>query len=190
VQNNRSRRFKLDVILFLECHRIVAKKGPPPTLPKRPSPQARTEYERHLMEWQKDRYVAPTQRQAATWFLVPQNTINYWWAQRDDILRSEDGRRTIRKTWTCCWPKMEDRLFQLFCDRRSNGYTVRRWWFRKMSIKLFGQFYVDPLRARGQENGANDMESLFVFSSGWFEGFCRRNRVALRRLTRIVRIYL
>jgi hypothetical protein len=59
-----------------------------------------------------------------------------------------------------------------------------------MSIKLFGQFYVDPLRARGQENGADDMESLFVFSSGWFEGFCRRNRVALRRLTRIVRIYL
>jgi hypothetical protein len=27
--------------------------------------------------------------------------------------------------------------------------TIRRWWFRKMSIKLFRGFYVDPLRAEG-----------------------------------------
>ena len=59
-----------------------------------------------------------------------------------------------------------------------------------MSLKLFREFYVDPLlRAQGKQNDASDMESLFVFSSGWFEGFCRRNRVVLRRLTRVVRIY-
>ena len=57
-----------------------------------------------------------------------------------------------------------------------------------MSLKLFRQFYVDPLRAKGEENNASDMESLFVFSNGWFEGFCRRNRVVPRRLTRVVRI--
>src|SRR5467141_267991 len=83
--------------------------------------------------------------------------------------------RMVRKTWVCCWPEMEDRLFRLFCERRDAGYTVRRWWFRKMSLKLFREFYVDPLRAQGKQNDASDMESLFVFSPGWFEGFCRRN---------------
>jgi hypothetical protein len=52
-----------------------------------------------------------------------------------------------------------------------------------MSIKLLRGFYVDPLRAEGKENDASDTESLFVFSSGRFDGFCRRNR-------RVVRIYL
>jgi Tc5 transposase DNA-binding domain len=190
VEYSRSRRTKIDVILFLKCHRIVAKKGPRPTPPKRKSPSARTKYENRLAEWHKDQYVAPTLRQAAAWFLIPYNTISYWWKQREDIFRSRAGSRMVQKTWICCWPEMEDRLFQLFSERRNAGYTVRRWWFRKMSIKLFREFYVDPLRAQGKENDASEMESLFVFSSGWFDGFCRRNRVALRRLTRVVRIYL
>ena len=33
-----------------------------------------------------------------------------------------------------------------------------------MSLKLFREFYVDPLRAQGKQNDASDMESLFVFS--------------------------
>jgi hypothetical protein len=51
----------IDVILFLECHRILAKKGPPPTPPKRKCPSARTSYQHRLAEWRKDQYVAPTQ---------------------------------------------------------------------------------------------------------------------------------
>src|SRR5467141_2710313 len=51
VEYSRSRRIKIDVILFLECHRVVAKKGPRPTPPKRQSPSARMKYEHRLEGW-------------------------------------------------------------------------------------------------------------------------------------------
>ena len=131
----------------------------------------------------------PTQQQAAAWFLIPLSTINRWWAQKDEILKSQKGSRfNVQRVWTCCWPEMERRLFELFCERRNGGYIVRRYWFQKMSQKLFRQIHVEPLRAKGKIREAADMDSLFVCSSGWFEGFCRRNSISLRRLTRIVRI--
>ena len=70
---------------------------------------------------------------------------------------------------------MEDQLFQLFCERRDNGYTVRRWWFRKMAIKLFRELYVNPLRAQGKENDGSVFSSFLLgglmgFAEGivWF----------------------
>ena len=186
VEISRSRRVKVEVILFLECHRVLKTKVLPKP-PKKYGPKARAEYQHRLAQWEKDEYVPPTLQQAATWFLIPLSTINDWWKQKDDILKSQYGSRMMRKTWVCYWPEMESRLFELFCERRDGGYIVRRWWFQKMALKLFRQFYVEPLRANGKVNEAADMDSLFVCSNGRFEGFCRRNRIALRRLTRIVR---
>lgn len=180
VQSNRSRKSKLEVLLFLECHRVHRDNLPLP--PVRQSPLARNVYEERLM----DKYVRPTQRQAALWFLMPQSTVSDWWKNRDRIFNSQAGSRRVQSTWTCCWPEMEKELFRLFCERRTMGYIVRRWWFRATSIRLFREMYGGPLRAQGKHDEAAEVENLFVFSNGYFEGFCRRNRVVLRKLTRVV----
>jgi hypothetical protein len=181
VQSNRSKKSKVEVLLFLEYHRVLKDKGllSPPV---RRSSLARNAYEERL----KDEYVRPSQRQAALWFLIPQTTISDWWKNRDRIFNSQEGSRRVQKSWTCCWPEMEKELFRLFCERRTMGYIVRRWWFRTTSIRLFRETYGDPLRAQGKHDEAAEVENLFVFSNGYFEGFCRRNRVTLRKLTRVV----
>jgi hypothetical protein len=66
------------------------------------------------------------------------------------------------------------------------GYIVRRWLFRTTSIWMFREMYGDPLKAQGKHGEAAEIENSFVFSNGYFEGFYQRNRVMLRKLTRVV----
>ena len=183
VEFSRSKKSKLEVLLFLECHRVLKDKvSPSPLL--RQSPAARKAHEERLQK--EEEYVRPSQRQAALWFLIPQSTLSFWWKNRDGIFSSQTGSRRVQTSWTCSWPEMERELFRLFCERRTMGYIVRRWWFRGTSIRLFREMYGDPLRAQGKHDEAAEIEKLFVFSNGYFEGFCRRNRVSLRKLTRVV----
>jgi hypothetical protein len=182
IESSRSKKCKVEVLLFLECHRVLRD---PALLPVRPSPATRRAYEERLRE----EYVRPSQQQASLWFLIPRSTISDWWRNRDQIFNSREGNRMVRNCWTCCWPEMEKELFRLFCERREMGYIVRRWWLRSTSLRLFRETYVDPLKAQGKHSEAAEIQNLFVFSNGYFEGFCRRNRISLRRLTRIVRFW-
>ena len=68
---------------------------------------------------------------------------------------------------------MESRLFEPF--------SIERVYCQE--VKLFRKFYVESLKASNAKV-KRAMDFLFVCSNGWFEGFCRRNRIALRRLTR------
>ena len=118
---------------LLEYHRVLKAKSPPEP--------PRVEYS-SSSRWQKDEYVRPTQQQAATWFLIPLSTIR---AQKDE---SQKGSKfNVQRVWTCCWPEMERRLFELFCERRNGGYIVRRYWLQKMSQKLFRQIHVEALKS-------------------------------------------
>ena len=56
VEISRPRQAKVDVILFLEYHRVLKPKSPPEP-PKRAGPDARAEYQHHLAEWQTDEYI-------------------------------------------------------------------------------------------------------------------------------------
>ena len=136
--------------------------------------------------WQKEEYIRPSQSQASLWFLIPQTTISTWWRTRDQIFSSPEGSRMVRNSWTCSWPEMERELFRLFSEHREMGYITRRWWFRSTSMRLFREIYVNPLKAQGKNSEAAEMENLFVFSNGFFGRFCRRNRIVLRKLTRVV----
>jgi hypothetical protein len=120
--------------------------------------------------------------------MIPRPTITGWWQDRDQIFVFAAGTRMIRKTWISCWPEMETELFRLFCQRREKGYVVRRFWFRKWAHKLYHQNYVEELVAAGKQKEADNIAALFVFSSGWFDGFCRRNRIVLRRVTKVVKV--
>lgn len=53
-------------------------------------------------------------------------------------------------------------------------------------MRLFWQLYCEPLVKVGEKEQAAVMKTLFVFSNGWFENFCRRHRISLRRTTRVV----
>jgi hypothetical protein len=80
---------------------------------------------------------------------------------------------------------VERELFRLFSEHREIGYVTRRWWFRSTSTRLLREIYVNPLKAQGKNSEAAEMENLFVFSNGFF-GFYRRNRIVLRKLTRVI----
>jgi hypothetical protein len=114
---------------------------------------------------------------------IPPATISYWWHWHCG------GRGKI--------------YFDLEPDLGESeilGYSVGLRWrigsssffaSVEMLAKLYGGGFGKCVpwvlcRAEGKENDASDMESLFVFSSGWFDRFCRRNRVVLRRMTRVV----
>jgi hypothetical protein len=155
VEFSRSRKCKLEVLLFLECHRVLKAKGDKPLPPVRQSPAARKAYEKRLEWWRKEEYVRPSHSQASLWFLIPQTTVSTWWRTRDRIFNSPEGSRVIRNSWTCWWPEMERELFRLFSKHREMGYITRRWWFRSTSIRLFREIYADPLRAQGKNNSTD-----------------------------------
>lgn len=66
---------------------------------------------------------------------------------------------------------MQVLLFSAFSQRREEGNTVRRNWFRQTSNHLFQQSY-SQLEKR-----------IFCFSSGWFHSFLSRHNITLRFTT-------
>ena len=50
------------------------------------------------------------------------------------------------------------------------GKRVKRWWFNAKAIKLVKGKY-------------SDEPSIFKLSQRWFEGYCRRYKISLRRKT-------
>src|SRR5437588_12733392 len=67
---------------------------------------------------------------------------------------------------------MEEDLFSTFIAQRESGRLVRRGWFCRTATALFKKHY-----------GTTDPH-LFVFSSGWFNGFLRRWNISCQALTK------
>lgn len=188
VERSFTKERKVEVLLFLECHRVrkaVPKKAPlkknsVATRAKRAAEETDT-----IVKW-----IRPTQHQASVYWKIPENTIRNWWTAREGIFGQQGTTRLVRTTWVSCWPVMEAALFALFQQRRELGYLVRRYWFKKHSTRLFWDTYCEELSVLGKTEDALQMKELFCSSNGWFEGFCRRNRIALRRVTRQVKFTL
>ena len=68
------------------------------------------------------------------------------------------------------WLELEDALFNEFVSRRALNLPVRRSWFRKRSISLYKELYLEALE-------------LFCFSIGWLSGFLKRASITLRAIT-------
>lgn len=124
-------------------------------------------------------YCQPTFKQMEAFWKISDETIRGWCNSRESIINSKVGTRQAQTTWICTWPDMEKKLYTKFVQRRTEGILVRRSWFRRESTKLWRDTYLDSVGV-----------SLFVFSSSWFQGFCRRFSISLRAVTRQVRALL
>ena len=67
------------------------------------------------------------------------------------------------------FPRMEEKLVQQFKKQRKKGKTVKKWWFLSIARKIMNEEYPKNI--------------VFKYSNRWFNGFCRRNRISLRRKT-------
>jgi hypothetical protein len=123
-------------------------------------------------------YRPPTFKEMEGFWKIPEQTMSDWWKNREKILQSKGGSRQPRTVWICTWPELEKNLYTEFLQKRAASSIVRRSWFRRRSKKLWKELYPDL------------ETSLFVFSNSWFQGFCRRNSITLRCITRQVRYLL
>ncbi|KAI0855431.1 DDE superfamily endonuclease-domain-containing protein [Xylaria cubensis] len=161
VERTYSKRRKVEVLLFLDNHRI------PITQTTRdgdvmPPNTSRTLVGAFSVE---KGYRRPYLKEVAEYFKISSHsTIQYWWSQREKILGHHHKKRTPR------WPATEAILWEEFCTRRKAGKLVSRGWFRKRSMAIFEALHP----------GVRD---IFVFSNGWFRGFLSRHQISRRRLT-------
>ena len=91
-------------------------------------------------------------------------------------LNNEEKIYFLKRSKKTCWygkakfPVMEKELYTKFFDMQKEGKLVKRWWFNSKARELMKEKYPDEA-------------SSFKLSHRWFEGFCRRYRISLRRKT-------
>lgn len=159
IQRSYSREKKICVLQFLLHHRIPRESNE--KLKRSMVPES----------GEDSQLRAPTIHEASKYFRIPPNNIARWYRNQDKIVGSAGGSRQTARQWISDWPDMEKDLFELFMKRRGDGVLVSRGWFRKIAKQLFEKRYPGCGR-------------VFVFSSGWFNGFLRRFNVSHRRVTK------
>jgi len=159
VERSYSREKKIQVLTYLIQHKVIRTEE---QQRRRRVGMAETDSQ---LQIPLDRaiYRDITQTEAAEFFSIPRDTIQYWWKQRHKLLENKP-REGI--PW---WPELEQQLFDQFIDRRQRGKLTTISWFRRTSRQLYAQIY--------------EKEELFTFSNGWFIGFRERWSLSFRRVT-------
>jgi hypothetical protein len=114
-----------------------------------------------------DRYRRPTQKEAAAYFQVKQQTISRWWKQ--DLVQIEQEKQPYHPKW----PQLENQLFQDFIQLRLQQRAVTTAWFRKRAKDIFLA-----------SASSGELAHLFTFSNGWWAGFRKRYNIVKRRVTK------
>jgi len=84
----------------------------------------------------------PSYAEAEAFFKIPSSTICDWnRPNKVEMLISQGrggcgGSHTVLHHW---WPKLEEKLFAMFLERRGEGRVVRRGWFRRQATRSFQQ---------------------------------------------------
>ncbi|KAJ0132999.1 Uncharacterized protein HZ326_23936 [Fusarium oxysporum f. sp. albedinis] len=112
-------------------------------------------------------YRRPTQKEAAAYFQVKQQTISDWY--RHDIISIEQEKRA----YSPVWPQLEKQLFEDFIQLRLQQRAVSTAWFRKRAKDIFTSSV-----------SSEEQAVLFTFSNGWWAGFRRRYNIIKRRVTK------
>lgn len=124
------------------------------------------------IEGRKDQYRAPTLAETSSMFLIPESTVHSWVRKEKEIVEQPSGSYAGGKSsFFCKWPELEISLYELFLSQRAEGKIVRRGWFRRHAKQLFNTCY--PLA----------LDTIFVFSLGWFSGFLYRHHISIRFTT-------
>ena len=92
------------------------------------------------------------------------------WVQDEEKIQKLKHRGKANRYRRAKFPLMENELFTLFTDMRKEGRRIKRWWFNAKAKELTRQMYPDEVDS-------------FKLSHRWFEGFCRRKNISLRRKT-------
>ncbi|KAI0911726.1 DDE superfamily endonuclease-domain-containing protein [Ustulina deusta] len=161
VHRRYSKRRKVEVLLFIENHRIpldlnvngkyISISGSQTLIGASP-----------VVE---EGFRRPFLREAAAYFKISsKQCISNWWAQRETIFGGHIPRFSPR------WPELEAILWEEFCRMRQNRRLVTATWFKRKATAIFGVLYPN-------------CGSIFVFSNGWFRGFLRRHQISRRRVT-------
>ncbi|KAI8417266.1 hypothetical protein FOFC_03579 [Fusarium oxysporum] len=94
-------------------------------------------------------YRRPTQKEAAAYFQVKQQTISDWY--RHDIISIEQEKRA----YSPVWPQLEKQLFEDFIQLRLQQRAVSTAWFRKRAKDIFTSSV-----------SSEEQAVLFTFSNG------------------------
>ncbi|WJG35637.1 uncharacterized protein FOBCDRAFT_186011 [Fusarium oxysporum Fo47] len=144
-EESHPRARRLAVVMFLYHHRIFD-----------------PDYHKSI-----EGYRRPTQKEAAAYFQVKQQTISDWY--RHDIISIEQEKRA----YSPVWPQLEKQLFEDFIQLRLQQRAVSTAWFRKRAKDIFTSSV-----------SSEEQAVLFTFSNGWWAGFRRRYNIIKRRVTK------
>ena len=108
--------------------------------------------------------------QTAVHFKVDRKQVRNWIKHEATIRKQKSKNKNVRGK-KARYPLVEQRLLSEFRERRKQGKIVKKWWFLSRSRTLMAELYPN----------ATD----FKFCDRWFGGFCRRNKLTLRRNTHV-----
>ena len=91
------------------------------------------------------------------------------WIKAEKKIRKQKSKSMNERGRKAYFPRMEEKLVQQFKEQRKKGKTVKKWWFLSIARKIMNEEYSKNI--------------VFKYSNRWFNGFCRRNRISLRRKT-------
>ena len=89
---------------------------------------------------------------------------------REESIRGQKRSSKSERHGLVKYPLLENALYSKFLEMREMGKTVKRWWFNSKTKNLLKEIYPDQV-------------DNFKMFNRWFTGFCRRNRISLRRKT-------
>lgn len=87
---------------------------------------------------------APTQKEAAEIYGIPQRTICGWVQMQETIESRGSGvlkTQISHAVVNCQWLELESKLYHLFLERREEGQAIRTSWFRTHSFLFFRELY-------------------------------------------------
>ena len=92
------------------------------------------------------------------------------WIKDEGKIRKQNRKSKAARIGLVRFPLMENQLKEEFLGMRREGKSVKRWWFTAKAKQILKQLHPNE-------------DDTFRFSNRWFEGFCRRNKISLRRKT-------
>ena len=113
-----------------------------------------------------DRNVALTSRQ----FKVDRKRVREWIKDEDKIFASKIKTRKTKSGRASLYPDAEKLLYDEFLSLRKEGKAVKRWWFNNKMKLLVAEKYPRP-------------QQEFKHPDQWFQRFCKRFKISLRRKT-------
>lgn len=108
--------------------------------------------------------------QTASKFQIDRKQVRQW-TRNEEKIRKQKRKSKSSRSSNPKYPLLEKRLQEEFRERRTQGKIVKKWWFISRARQILSELH--------------PTETTFKFSDRWFSGFCRRNKLTLRRKTHV-----